>query len=332
MPVRRILAASTCMIALAAGAAANEPINLNMMPTQQTAGGWSVGGDASFDWLRLPAHGNGVIQFDFTGGGVQPQFLQADAEGFSYTLGLARDFAGGWRLGLHGNVIDADGSSSTRFQIPDGTPYVHGLLGGTNTGSGTYGGTGTADQTLDVEVSGFALGASAGQVICEENGRIARADLSFTYRDLDTDYLNTQYDFVFDELHVTTTSFETRSFELVGHVSGSIPLGSRFHLGGGASAGFAFKDFEMDASSNRLDSDFSALHAETDKTGFVARLEANVSYDITQTISAAIAGGMVYDSAVAAYVAPDYLAGTPARLDTKNETSPYAGVRVNARF
>jgi hypothetical protein len=216
---------------------------------------------------------------------------------------------------LHGNIIDADGSSSTRFQIPDGTPYAYGFLDGTLDDSGNYGGTGTADQTLEVDLSGFAFGASAGQVICEENGRIARADLSFTYRDLDTDYLNTQYDFVF-----------------VGHVSGSMPLGSRFHVGGGASAGFAFKDFEMDASTNRTNSDFSALHAETDKTGFVARLEANVSYDITQTISAAIAGGMVYDSAVAAYIAPDYFAGTPARLDTKNETSPYAGVRVNARF
>ncbi len=332
MTTRQILAAGVCMLALSAVASANEPINLNMMPLQQTAGGWVIGGDASFDWYQLPTHGNGVIQFDFTGGGVQPQFLQADADGFSYTLGIARDFAGGWRLGVHGNVIDADGSSSTRFQIPDGTPYAYGFLDGTLDGSGTYGGTGTADQTLEVDLSGFALGASAGQVIFEENGRIARADLSFTYRDLDTDYLNTQFDFVFGELHVTATSFETRSFELVGHVSGSIPLGSSFHLGGGASAGFAFKDFEMDASTNRMNADFSTLHAETDKTGVVARLEANVSYDITQTISAAVAGGMVYDSAVAAYIAPDYFAGTPARLDTKNETSPYVGVRVNARF
>lgn len=332
MSSRRILAASACTLALATASSANEPINLNLMPIQQTAGGWSAGADASFDWFRLPAHGNSVIQFDFTGGGVQPQFLQADAEGFSYTVGLARDLAGGWRLGLHGNIIDADGSSSTRFQIPDGTPYAYGFLDGTLDDSGTYGGTGTADQTLEVELSGYALGVSAGQVIFEENGRIVRGDVSLTYRDLDADYLNTQNDFVFDELHIITTSFETRSFELVGHMSGSMPLGSRFHLGGGASAGFAFKDIEMDARSNRFNSDFSTLHAETDEAGFVARLEANVSYDVTSTISAAVAGGMVYDSAVAAYVAPDYFAGTPARIDTKSETSPYAGVRVNARF
>ncbi len=330
--MRRALLATVSAIAFAAAVSANEPVNLNMMPLKQSAGGWAAGGDASFEWLRLPHHGNGVIQFDFTGGGVQPQFLQADAEGFSYTLGLARDFAGGWRLGLHGNIVDADGSASTRFQIPDGTPFAHGLLDGTLNDTGNYGGTGTADQTLSVEVSGFALGASAGQVIYDENGRIARADLSFSYRSLDTDYLNTQYDFVFDELHVTATSFETRSFELVGHVSGSRPLGGRFRIGGAASAGFAFKDFEMDASSNRFNSTFSTLRDEHDKAGFVARLEANVSYDITDTISAAVAGGVVYDSAVAAYVAPDYLAGTPARIDTKNETSLYAGARLGARF
>ena len=64
----------------------------------------------------------------------------------------------------------------------------------------------------------------------------------------------------------------------------------------------------------------------------VARVEANVGYDITDTVEVSAGGGFAFDSATASFVAPNYIAGTPARIDMKSATSPYAGVRVSARF
>jgi hypothetical protein len=329
---RLLLGSAFTAVVLTTGASAHEPVTLTMMPQGQRAGTWVVGGDASFECIDLPAHGNSTIQFDFTGGGVQPQFLRTDAEGWSYTLGIARDFAGGWRLGLHGSLIDASGSASTRFQIVDGTPYAYGFLDGTLDDDGGYGGTGVADQILDVGLTGWALGVSAGQVICEEGDCTARADVSLSYRRLDTEYLNTQYDFVLDELHITNTWFETRSMELVGHLAGSMPLMGPLKLGGGVAAGLAFKDFEMDAFTNRFNSVFSAISRERDHAGFLARVEVNLIYDITGKVQAGIGGGFAYDSGVAVYVAPDYYANRAASMDTKAAWTPFVGARVATRF
>ncbi len=333
--MRRLLLAGVSAFA-AAAASANEPVNLNMMPILQTPGTWAVGGDASFEWVRLAGHGNAMVQFDFGSGYVAPA-LQADAEGWNFSAGIARDFANGWRFGVHGSAIDADGSARTQFQLPTGTPIAIGGLDGVAGILTTFtDATATIDQTLDVDLSGFSLGVAAGQTICDDAKGNARADVSLTYRDLDTDYLNVEIAPVVPTTFITTaTAFQTRSVELVGHVAGSIPLGQRFRLGGGVAAGLAFKDFEMDAATS-LDNGApvfaSALHVETDHAGFLARVEANAGYDITDTVAVSVAGGFAFDSATAAFVAPNYIAGTPARIDTKSATSPYAGVRVNARF
>ncbi len=333
--MRRFLLASVSLLVCSA-ASANEPVNLNMMPILQTPGTWVIGGDASFEWVRLAPHENVLVQIDFGSGYVAPA-LQADAEGWNFSAGVARDVASGWRFGAHGSTIDADGRARGQFQLTNGTPIaIGGLDGALQVATFFSGSTVTIDQALDVDLSGFSLGLSAGQTIYESAKGNARADVSLTYRDLDTDFLNVWTVPVVPTTFITTaTSFETRSVELVGHVSGSIPLGGRFTLGGGASAGFAFKDFDMDAATslnNGAPVFASALHAETDHTGVVARVEANIGYDITDTVAVSAGGGFAFDSATASFVAPNFTAGTPARIDTKSATSPYAGVRVSARF
>src|SRR4051812_22721032 len=153
---KTVIAASACIFLAPAVALADGVDTANAVPATQVDGTWFAGFGATYDSVDMPAHGNGVIQFNF-GSGLQPMVAQADADGWGYGGTLGTDTVSGWRFAATGGWLNADGTNHRAFSIPNLTPFRHGRLNGTTVGSGTYGGTHAAVQDLSVDLSDWSL-------------------------------------------------------------------------------------------------------------------------------------------------------------------------------
>lgn len=330
MSNKLFLTASLIAAASAGSAFANEARVLDASPVAATQGQTYVTIGGSYDSVEAPAHGNGVIQFDFDAvNDVSPQFLQADIDGWNWSAGVARDVGNGWRLGMFVRRTGLEGHASATYDIPDGTPFRYGFLDGFEDGSGTYGGTGTADQDLDVEYDATfftgVVGRSFGAV---------RGDVLVSIGDEESRYENVQYDFVFDELHVTNTDFDVSSVEVAARLATSFPLGPNFSADLAGSVGGAFRDIDMavDTLRDTGSPDTSSLFVSDEDSALIGSVSGSIVWAVTQQSALSLNAGWTYDGAAPTYVAPDYAAGDPATIGTEEQNGYYVGVSWGRRW
>lgn len=317
-------------VASAGSAFANEARVLDASPVAATQGQTYVTINGSYDMQEAPAHGNGVIQFDFDGvNDVSPQFLQADIDGWNWSAGVARDVGNGWRLGMFIRRTGLEGHADTSYTVPDNTPFRHGRLDGTEDNSGSYGGPGTTEQSLDVEYDATfftgVVGRSFGAV---------RGDVLVSIGDEESRYVNVQDDISFDELHVTNTSFDVDSVEVSARLATSFPLGPNFSADLAGSVGGAFRDVTMSVDTIRdLGAPvlYSAIVSDED-SALIGSVSGSLVWAVTQQSSLSLNAGWTYDEAAPAYVAQDYVAGAPAAIGSEEQNGYYVGVSWGRRW
>jgi hypothetical protein len=326
--IKALLQTTSLVFALSTGAAfANEARVLDGSPVAADPGSTYGTASVSFESMEMPDHGNGTIQFDLDGvGDVSPQVLGADVEGMGWTLGLAHDLASGWRIGGFVRGAEADGDASTTFNIPNGTPFRHGLLTGVQNNSGNYGGNATADQDLSVDYE-----ALFGTLTYGRDFGGWRGDALLSFGSEETEYRNTQLD-SFAELHITDTDFDVNAIELAGRIATSFPLSPSFNLHVAGSLGASFKSVEMDAHTSRFNITFSDLTVEDDDVAAVGALSGSLSWQFMPAVSLSLDAGWTFDSATPSYVAPNYVTTTPAAIGSEETTGYYAAVRLGSTW
>lgn len=291
-------------------------------------GGWTS--------MDMPEHTLTPYSFNFGAGFVSPT-LQADVDGWSFGVGAGKQLDSGWRVIAVARFFDGDGSAAGTFTIPNATPFRRGALDGTSVVAGAYGGVGNGTQNLGVTVTEWAGSVSAGRQLFD----IVHADIVATYTGTDTEDLHTGHILIgagpfFEDLR-TKTSFSSGSLELAARASLDFNLADSLSVGVGGSAGYAFRNTDMNTSqfmyfSVTNTSTSSAIGVSDGDFGFVGRVDANVSLALTDRISVAAVGSYVSDSLVPTLVAPDYVAGTPATFRFETESSTSYGLRLLTRW
>jgi hypothetical protein len=327
-----LLQTSSLALVLFTGCAfANEARVLDASPVAAEPGRTYASVAVTYQTMETPDHGNGTIQFDLDGvGDVSPQFLGADLEGWSWSVGMARDLASGWRIGGFLRGVEADGDDSAAYDIPDGTPFRHGLLDGTQNGSGNYGGTGSAEQTLSVDYEALFGTLTFGR----DFGGGWRADAILALGNEETDYRNVQYDTTFDELHITNTRFNVDVIEISGRVATSFALSPSFRFDVAGALGVAIRDIDMDADTVRdLGAPvLSTISVSDEETAIVGGLSGSLVWQLTSAATISLNAGWTYDGGVPAYVAPNYVTGAAASIRSEEETGAYVGLRLGGTW
>jgi hypothetical protein len=292
-------------------------------------GGWTQ--------MDMPEHALTPYQFNFGGGFVNPT-LQADVDGWSFGAGIGKELDSGWRVLATARFFDGDGSAAGAFTIPNATPFRRAALDGvTGLVSGGYGGVGNATQNLTAGVTEFGATVSAGRQLFD----MVHGDIVMTYTGNSTDDLHTAHIILgagpFYEDVKTRTAFSSNSVELAARASLDFPLGGGLSAGVGGSAGYAYRHTDMNvaqsiyfSSTNSITS--SKLGHKDGDYGFIGRVDANVSYGITDRTSIAVVGSYVSDSLVPVLVAPDYVAGTAATFQYETQSSTSYGLRLLTRW
>jgi hypothetical protein len=309
-------------VALADGEEAASPMSPHFLGIQA---GWTQ--------VEMPEHQNGAIRFNF-GGGLEPLTMQADVDGVTYAAGIGKDLSSGWRVGAYARFLDAEGSSSRSFAIPNGTPFRWGTLNGAVQLAGNFAGAATANQTLDVSLNEYTFAASVGHKLLD----MLHGDLVVSYGASDAEYINVALD-SFNERFFTQTEFASNTVEIAARLSTGFHLADRIMLNLGGSAGYGLRNVSMNAAqtftTGAIVNSSSAIGRDEDVDGFIGRLDAALGYNIAPSTSVALTVNYTYDDIVPVYVAPVYPAagvGTAATFTTEGHSSMTYGLRVVGRF
>lgn len=296
-----------------------------------------VGVSVGWTQMDMPEHQNGVGRY---GAAFDPLVEQADVDGVTYAFGIGKDLSSGWRVGAYARFFDGEGSSSSAVAFAAATPVRFGNVLGTTGIAGVLASAEAGAQTLDVDVTDYAVAVSVGHGLID----MLRADLVVSYGATDTENDHVA-DFVVGGVpanrRVTTTNstFNVNTVEIAARLSAAIPLSEDFSFSVGASGGYGLRNIDMNARQQHVFlgavvSD-TRLGQDEDVDGFIGRADAALGYNIARSTTIALTASYAHDSMVPVYIAPVYPAagtGSPATFTTESQSSMTYGVRVIGRF
>jgi hypothetical protein len=296
-----------------------------------------VGASVGWTQMDMPEHQNGVGRY---GAAFDPLVEQADVDGVTYAFGIGKDLSSGWRVGAYARFFDGEGSSSSAVSFAALSPVRFGTILGTTTIAGLLANAEAGRQTLDVDVTDYAVAVSVGHGLVD----MLRADLVVSYGATDTENVHTA-DFVVGgvpanhRLTITNSTFSANTVEFAARLSAAVPLSEDFSFSIGGSGGYGLRNIDMNA--RQRHSFLGALLSDTrlgkdeDVDGFIGHADAAFGYNIARSTTIALTANYTYDSMVPVYIAPVYPAagtGSPATFTTENQSSMTYGLRVIGRF
>ena len=306
--------------------------------------------------MDMPAHASSPQQYDFGSGLKALELEGANADGFSYGIGVGKNLDSGWRVAAIFRYFDGEGAAAKNFTFASLPTSSRGpLSGGTPPGFldtlvspyGCGAGIGcSAAEKLDTSVQEWGGSLSAGRSLFGP----VHGDLVFNYAATDSDYdhslvITTPVNFpLFSDVSLTRTNFSESQAELAARLSVDFALMDGVSIGVGGSAGYAYSHVNMTTSQRLVNTSTlgvttltgaSVLDKNDGDYGFIGRGDANLTIGLTDRLSIAAVGSYVSDSLVPVYSsvdAPNYVAHTPATFHFETQSSTTYGVRVVTRW